>query len=568
MINVLPENLINQIAAGEVIERPYSCVKELVENSIDAEAQNICVEIENGGKTYIKVSDDGCGMDKKDARACFARHATSKITSQDDLSRITTMGFRGEAIPSIASVSAVTLQTRKRGEFIGTLIVCEGGKIVKYQECGTKEGTQFEVKNLFYNTPARQKYLKADSTEFQHMVSIMTSFALSHPWISFKLIHNGKSILDLPGGQSPLDRVRYVLGREVAENVMPVFAGGISLKIEGHIGKPSIARATRDYQYLFINRRDVKNPALAFAVKECFKSLIPANQYPLFVLNIEIDPTQVDVNVHPRKTEVRFVNQSEIFKKLQNAVYEVFKKYSLAPRITFAENVPRAASPSDIQNAIKFTEEISAAAVMRDHQPLTKRDDISIIPIAQVANSYIIAQSEEGLTLIDQHAAHERVMYERLLSEFTEKSCVTSQPLLLPTTLELSHKEVQILNDNLEVFKTLGFDIESFSGNTISIDAVPNEIANKEDIATLVRGLIDDIVNSKKPSNMQGRIEQMLHFMACRSAVKFGQRLTYDEQVQLIYDLEKTERKFTCPHGRPTMIELTFDELDKRFGRK
>ncbi|MEK7098256.1 MAG: DNA mismatch repair endonuclease MutL, partial [Patescibacteria group bacterium] len=244
--------MINQIAAGEVVERPASCIKELVENSIDAEAQSIIVEVESGGKTYIKVADDGFGMDKKDAKNCFLRHATSKIISQEDLCRITTMGFRGEAISSIASVSIMNLQTKKRGEMVGTAVSCEGGRITKCDECAARTGTQIEIKNLFYNTPVRQKYLKADTTEFQHVLEFMTAAALSHQWVSFKLVHNGKMILDLPAGQSMLDRIRYVLGRETADNVIPVFDAGISMKIEGYVGKPVVASSYRDNQYIFV----------------------------------------------------------------------------------------------------------------------------------------------------------------------------------------------------------------------------------------------------------------------------------------------------------------------------
>jgi DNA mismatch repair protein MutL len=568
IISTLPENLINQIAAGEVVERPASCIKELIENSIDAEAGKIVLEVESGGKTYIKISDDGFGMDKKDAKLCFERHATSKIKTQEDLSHINSMGFRGEALASIASVSVVTLKTKKRGDFVGTLTYLEGGRLLKNENCATSEGTQIEIKNLFFNTPARQKYLKADTTEFQHILSVVQGFALSHPQISFKLIHDGKVILDLPGGHSPLDRIRYVLGRDTAENVVPVFTGSVSIKIEGYVGKPNIARGSRDRQHLFINHREVQNNALSFAIKDCFRTLISDGKYPLFVINIEMDPTQVDVNVHPRKSEVRFVNQREMFKKVQETVKASLQKHMLTPQMSSRDFAPPSAG--DTQDAMQFTENFAAPQGQdRPHQPLEDSvEGISMFPIAQIANSYIITQNEEGLNLIDQHAAHERIMYERLTTEYQEKSSVGSQPLLLPTSLELDHKDLELLKSNMEVFETLGFELEEFSGNTVSVNAVPSALSNREDLATAILGLLDDIRNSIKPSTLQGRIEQTLTFIACRSAIKFGQKLSFEEQIQLIKDLEKLERRYTCPHGRPTMIQLTFNELEKRFGRK
>ncbi|MBU1992165.1 MAG: DNA mismatch repair endonuclease MutL [Patescibacteria group bacterium] len=560
VINVLPENLINQIAAGEVVERPASCVKELLENSIDAEARNIHIEIENGGKTYIKVVDDGFGMDKKDAKMCFSRHATSKITSQEDLARIDSMGFRGEALASIASVSHLKLQTKKRGEMVGTLVVMEGGRLTKYEECAAREGTQIEIKNLFANTPARLKYLKAETTEFQNVLSFVTGIALSHPWLAIKLLHNGKPILDLPGGQSPLDRVRYVLGRETADNVIPIFHAGVSMKIEGYLGKPALARSNSDHQYISVNNRPVQNAAVAFAVKDSFKTLLPHGKYPLFVINIGLDPTQVDVNVHPRKLEIKFLNQQEVFSKVRGTVSASLDKFMLAPKITgMPTGVPQ---QSQTQETMGFSAQFAAIPQERDHQ------SIQMTPVAQIANSYIIAQDEEGLLLIDQHAAHERVMYERLMREYKEKSTISSQPLLLPVNIDLDPKDAEILNGNLKHLEELGFAIEPFSGNTFAVNAVPSPLSTNEDAGEVLRGLVDDIKDSTALSNVQGRKEELLNYIACRSAIKFGQRLSYEEQVRLIYDLEHTEKRFTCPHGRPTMIQLTFDELEKRFHRK
>ena len=606
-IQVLPDKLISQIAAGEVVERPASVVKELIENSLDASATRLIIEVEKGGQDLIRITDNGSGMTQKEAPLAFARHATSKIATADDLFNITTMGFRGEALASIASVAQIKMQTKRTKDPTGTELTLEGGQIKTQTETGCPNGTLIEVRNLFFNVPARRKFLKAPGTEFQYILNLVNNLALSHPTIHFKFFHNRRLIFDLPPVENELDRFRILLGREFAEHAIPVFYESTFLKIRGFVGIPDLARTKRTHQYLFVNHRPIQNNALAYAVSEGYQSLIPERSYPVFVLKIEIDPKLVDVNVHPRKTEVRFINPQELFQKVKQSVQTALDKNILTPTLTpimpksgqgmpdsdrkSAPSTPNQ-TPSDspkeqqIRQALHFTKDFARTAqnikTAAENQAagqltadlaqpeLATPQEIGLEPIAQLAESYLIAKDEEGITIIDQHAAHERILYAKLMENLDRQEPVT-QPLLLPLNFELSFREVTVLKSERPLLKNLGFEIENFGGNTFTVSAIP-ACLNQEDIDKVIKGLLDDLIDETSGADsatkeIRRRQEKVIHYIACRAAVKFGRELTEEEQLALLKRLKQVEQKYTCPHGRPTMIKLTFEELEKRFKR-
>jgi DNA mismatch repair protein MutL len=585
IIKLLSENLINQIAAGEVVERPSSVVKELVENSLDAGADNIVVEVKESGKRLIKVTDNGKGMSADDLEMALERHATSKISSEDDLWKIRSMGFRGEALASISSVSRLSIRSRRADDISGRELNCEGGDIVTMKDVGMPVGTQVEVCDLFFNTPARQKYLKKEGTELSNISSTLNAVALANPGIAFRLIHNGKLVFDLPKVTDFISRISDVFGNATADAMLPVFYGGGTLKMDGFIGKPVISRSTSKYQYFFVNGRPVYHGLFANMIKSAYHSMLMENKKPVFLININIDPALIDVNVHPRKLEIRFENQQEILKIIYGMVKVALEKNNLtpkgftesrsymsdkfpqreamgvaAPRSSFATGGEFRAKPNmvNVQEAIDFSRNFIGE---RDNEK-----KVSMISISQVANSYIVAQNEEGLVLIDQHAAHERVHYEQLMDQFENQEKVV-QPLLIPLSIEFSHDEAQLVEENMEVFNGLGFEIEPFGGKTYVVNAVPRFLA-KEDLDVVILGVVDDILNEKNASKLHGRTEDIINYMACRSAIKFGQKLSIGEMQALIEQMDGLKRPYTCPHGRPSMVSLSLGELEKMFGRK
>lgn len=596
IIKILPESLINQIAAGEVVERPASAVKELVENSIDAGATEVIVEIKDAGKTFIKISDNGCGMSAEDLELALQRHATSKISDELDLWKIKTMGFRGEALASIASVSKLIIRSKRTDDLSGMELQTEGGEIRIKQEVGMRNGTQVEVYNLFFNTPARQKYLKQDSTELNHIMSILNTIALGNPGLAFKLVHNEKIIFDLVKSSDLISRVADIFGGSTADAMLPVFYGGSAFQIDGFIGKPLLSRTTSQHQYFFVNKRPIQHHLLANTIKTAFHSMLMENKKPVFVLNITIDPSLIDVNVHPRKTEIRFEDQQSMIKVVYGCIKTALEKNNLIPKgFTESRRYMSDSFPMDERN-LKF----SGIQISNDESRVENQDGLqkpdfgvksvpwqtlradnvqwenenlgqfqsgpSMKSITQISNSYIVAENENGLILIDQHAAHERVRYEQLMEQF-ENQEKSVQPLLMPLQMEMTNEEIALVNSNKNIFDGLGFEIEPFGGTTFIVHAVPAFLA-KEDVEQVIKGVLDDILNQKSPSKMQGKVEEILTYMSCRSAIKFGQKLNQPEMQALIIQMEKSKRPFTCPHGRPTMISLTLSELEKMFGRK
>lgn len=574
IIKLLPENLINQIAAGEVVERPASVVKELVENSLDSGATAVTIDIKEGGEGFIKVGDNGCGISKEDLKLAVKKHATSKINAEGDLWGISTMGFRGEALSSIASVSKLTIKSKQKGELAGNQIDYEEGEVTGTQEVGMSEGTRVEVYDLFYNTPARKKYLKNPGTEFSHISVYFNTIAMANPHIHFKLFTEGRIVSDFPKVSKLIDRIPYIFGDETANAMIPVFYGGSDVKIDGLIGKPFLSRTNSQHQYIFVNGRPIRHPLLANRIKDAYHSMLMEHKKPVFMLNISIDPALIDVNVHPRKLEIRFQNQENVIKAVYGCVKKALEKSNLSyhaydsfmkiPDSVEPTKIASAPSFASSQYAMDFSRQILKA---RERQSLEKLDGSMVLTkaISQVANSYIVAENEDGLILIDQHAGHERVRYEELMDQFENKE-KSVQPLLVPQSQELTNEEIALVEEKKEIFEKLGFDMEGFGGNTFIVRAVPACLAN-EDIGEVIKGVLDDLMNDKPPTTMQGKIERMITYMACRSAIKFGQKLSIDEMQSLILQMEKLKRPYTCPHGRPTSVSITLGELEKMFKR-
>jgi len=570
IIKILSEHLINQIAAGEVIERPASCVKELVENSVDAGASEIIIEINDGGKTLIRVSDNGCGMSKEDSQKSFLRHATSKISNEYDLWNIRTFGFRGEALASIASVSQMVLKTKLKNENAGIEISCVAGEIKTISECGMRDGTSIEVHNLFFNTPARQKYLKKDVTELSQIISFLHAAALANINISFRFIHNGRLQFDLPKTDNMLRRISDIFGKSTADAMIPIFYGGSDFKIDGFIGKPVISRSDSRHQYIFVNGRPIQHKLVSFRIKDAFHSMLMGDKKPVFIINIKIDPSLIDVNVHPRKIEIRFEDEHRLLGVVYSATKAALESHNLTPKAfietqrymsdRFPDYIP--STPNITQN---FAQTHTQDSIQKSFDlPMVKK--FSMKAVTQVSNSYIVAENDEGLVLIDQHAAHERVRYFELLEQFNSNK-KNIQPLLVPETLSLSLDESVLLSDSMEIFSGLGFEIEKGPGNELVLYSVP-AVLSSEDIVDVINGVLYDLSNEKQSNNVKGRVETVMHFMACRSAIKFGKKLTIDEMDALLARMEEIEKPYTCPHGRPTMIKLTFNELEMMFGRK
>ncbi|MBD3270513.1 DNA mismatch repair endonuclease MutL, partial [Candidatus Peregrinibacteria bacterium] len=483
-IKLLDEKLINQIAAGEVVERPASIVKELIENSIDANANQIVVEVDRSGEEKIRITDDGVGMSKEDAILCLERHATSKIATLEDLKNIKSMGFRGEALASIASVSKMKINTKRRGENVGTELFIDGGKLEYVKDKGIPEGTVLEIRELFFNTPARKKFLKSDNVEYQNILDVIINAALAYPEIAFKLIKDQRPIFDLPKARDLLMRIRAVLGKNISDDMIDVFYGGVNMKMTGFIGKPSIARASKNLQYFFVNNRPIKSHVLSYAVKQAYHSLIPKERNPVFVINFDLSPELVDVNVHPRKSEVKFKDEREIFRILTSASKKALEINILAPKFSYDQpsNFYQEKRPEGIAEQLNFNEvkERKHALVQSDqkndqmavasetkYNPVTEVSneksflDEEIEVIGQFDDSFIICKKGENLVLIDQHAAHERVRFEMLKSEDESKEKVI-QNLLTPISFELNHQDMDILNSNKAVFESIGVSIEHF----------------------------------------------------------------------------------------------------------
>lgn len=658
-IRLLSEQVANQIAAGEVVERPASVVKELVENALDAQATRITVEIQAGGRSLIRVTDDGVGMSRDDALLCLERHATSKIQSADDLSQIRTMGFRGEAVPSIASVSRMTLTTRERegaGES-GTQIVLQGGRIVEVKEAGAAPGTSVEVRNLFFNMPARRKFLRSEETERAHIQHYLSLAALAFPEVAFNFLDDQRVIWQLPqclrepgpGSELPAlrERLRGLYGADLKLLAVDYSASAPTnpaaaeegsdrgtLRVWGFIGAPGVSRATRDEQHLFVNRRPVENRALNFALLEGYHTSLMKGRYPVCCLFLEIEPAVVDVNIHPAKREVKFHQDHFVRRVVTQAVREVLLDFHGSSNAAATPATPglegtgsqprpdlRLSGVADRKPGVtEFPGEIDTrvapaptpapepladlvpgiprlAAQWKAPAPELNRAGPGLAPppaatvsptagagmpqsraeepvpllrvplrlLGVIGQLYVVLESDRGLVLLDQHAAHERILFEQMLNRL-EQGEAASQRLLLPETIELSVRDAQFLREQLACLTRLGVGLSEFGERTFLLDSLP-PFVKAADARHFVLEMLDGLKAAGEGVNTWRLAEQTVAKTVCRHAVKANDSLTDAELENLVNDLRQCAMPYTCPHGRPTLIEMNFRELEKKFGR-
>ncbi len=625
-VQPLDETVVNRIAAGEVVERPASAVKELVENALDAGATRIEVEVEMGGRKLIRVRDDGIGMTRDDALRALERHATSKIASDADLLQIQTLGFRGEALPSIASVSKLELITRAFEEPIGTRIVVEGGEIRTVEEVGAPIGTTVTVRDLFYNVPARLKFLKTVATELGHIVETMTRYSFAYPDVSFRLIHERQELLFTPGTGDLLAAVASVWGREMVRGMVSVDWTHEGVRVRGLIAPPHHTRPTRQHQYFYVNLRPVRNKTLSAALDEAYKSLTPEKRYPACVLLVDINPRLVDVNVHPAKIEVRFQKEHGVFEAVYEAIRRSLLEHGMIPS---ALPPQREASPASPPAPVEVEAPPDAETLHRillqraglpetppapEPAPLAEPhadpfrgrprpvtppapepaespqpsllepatspsaepppqtahlpfahllDDLQIL--GQVQNTFIVASTRHGLVIIDQHVAHERVLYEQFL-QGRGTTPVPVQRLLTPEPLTLSRRDAILLQEKLPELQAIGFELEPFGADSFLVRGVPAALKNHDPIQTL-RDIVDELVELSVSKRLPVAREQVWITTACKLAVKAGDPLRMPEMQKLIEDLAKTENPYLCPHGRPITLTISWSELERRFKR-
>lgn len=577
-IHVMSDDLANKIAAGEVVERISSVVKELVENSIDAASKSIKVELIDSGTKIIKVIDDGIGMDSDDALRAFMRHATSKLIKEDDLFFINTLGFRGEALPSIASVSKVELIT-STGD-VGTKINISGGKIISNEPSHARVGTSIEIKDLFYNTPARLKYLKSDATELANVTSYIEKLALSHPNISFYLSNNDHKIVYTSGSNNLLKTIHEIYGYTVSSNMISIKASNDDYEVTGYIAKPSVLKSNRNHMTTIVNGRLVKNMDVNKAINEGYHTFKPDIKYPVVVLNIETDPTLIDVNIHPTKQDIKFSKIEELTSLLSKTINEALKNTLLIPKIevkvpdvSFNEiSMPFVSEDSEVYNNIEqeelnFKEEVNfddnTTDTIKEVEPTIK--ELELYPVGIVMGTYIVAQNQEGMYLIDQHAAQERINYERVLHALSN-DCIFTTPLLVPISIELSSSEFMRIKENVHTLTEMGFLIEEFGINTFIVKQHPTWL--REGLETeSVRKIFDIIIEGKYLFDRLKFQDHIAATMACKMSVKGNEAITLEQAENILADLVLCDNPYNCPHGRPTIITFTRYELERMFKR-
>ena len=598
-IQLLPDNIANQIAAGEVIQRPASAVKELMENAVDAGATEIRLIVNDAGKSLVQVIDNGSGMSDTDARMCFERHATSKIRSIEDLFQIRTMGFRGEALASIAAVSQVELKTRRASDEAGIYIEIDNSVVRKQEPVAFPQGTSFAMKNLFFNVPARRNFLKSNASELRHIVDEFTRVALAFPHIFFSLTSNGQQIYHLEAG-SLKQRVVQLLGSSYASKLVSVKEETDYMNIHGFVGKPDTARKTRGDQYFFVNNRYIRSAYLNHAVMNAYQQMIPADSYPMYALFIDLDPAQVDVNVHPTKQEIKFEDEKIIYAFVQAAVKHALAQFSVTPTLDFDLDATIQSLPS-IQQPFteRKQEEISASSIFRGftqkgqahfiegsglknwkefyepaagteverptlRHPLSDPDLISGTDLTQVLNTYILVPYREQFILVHQQQAHERVIYEKLKKASREKP-VPTQRSIFPTQVETSPTDAAIMEEIIPELHSLGYHIEPFGGSSFVVQGIPADVEAGFEKA-VVEGLLEQYKHSVTEPGFSKR-EQLVRSLARQSAIRSGSRLTDREMKQLVTDLFGCETPNVTADGRPTYLEFSRDQLEKMFDR-
>ena len=613
-IKLLSEQVANQIAAGEVVERPASVVKELVENALDAGAKKITVEVKAGGRSLIRVTDDGHGMSRDDALMSLERHATSKISRAEDLASITTMGFRGEAVPSIASVSRFMLTTREADSETATQIIINGGKMISVKETGAAMGTEVEVRSLFYNLPARRKFLRTEETERSHVQHMLTLMALAHPEVAFTFRHNDREVwrllAEIGTGAAALERRLRALWGEGVRLIEIDCTGELdrrpfdekdapakACRIWGFMGAPGVSRSNRSNQHVFVNCRPIDNVGLGMALREGYHTALMKGKYPVCCLFLEIDPGEVDVNIHPAKREVKFHREREVRRFVAEAVREGLADFHSQESEDRGEKLESAVagdfgleatdvsvepmvkqkpldmgfsqppSPTHKENVAPLVPEPST---LSPQPPPTTRSSPPLLQVplrilGVVGKLYVVLESDRGLVLMDQHAAHERVLYEQLLEQM-ERQETASQKLLLPETVELSATDAQFVTEQMKTLNRLGVGISAFGERTFLLDALPPFVKVK-DTKGFVLSLIDELKAAGQGVNSMRLGEGMVIMTVCRQAIKANDALAGPELEKLLEDLRHCTMPYTCPHGRPTLIEMSYPELEKKFGR-
>ncbi len=623
-IKILSADVANKIAAGEVVERPASVVKELIENAVDADSTSIRVEIRAGGKRLIRVTDNGTGMEREDALLALERHATSKVSRIEDLENIQTFGFRGEALASIASVSNFELLTRTTDAIQGTKINVDSGVFRSVEESGCSPGTHISINNLFHNVPARLKFLKTDTTEINHITKQVTWAALAHPKIHFVLSHNGKTVLDVRACDSNIERARLIYGKEFADNLIEFDEELPDFKLSGLLGKPEFTKPNRDYQLFFMNQRPIRSPMIGAALKEALGATVQSGRLAVAILFMTLEPDTVDVNVHPAKIEVRFKNERTIFTGIVKMIRSVINKEKFIPKIeTTTETQPTPIEKSNIETKTPIsskqftrprptiapeietetpdatkTEEKATKAVeteRKETEPIEEvetepsNDDTKTVvqPSQQTIpegatlklldfenvelktnlfKTYIVAEGEDKVFFIDQHVAAERVLYERFVNQLKSDG-IPVQGLLLPVTVEVTPQQLAILKVHAEMFSKVGFELEEFGANTILIRAIPAPLPTRT-AAQTITDLLDKLPDQPHEEvELPKAIDDALITLACRSAVKAGDTLDSKEMINLVRELSEAKLPFNCPHSRPIIIEMGRDELERRFHR-
>lgn len=611
-IKILDSHLVNQIAAGEVIERPSSVVKELLENSLDAGATEINIEIEGAGSKLIRIRDNGCGIEKDELVLALSRHATSKIQVLDDLEHIDSMGFRGEALASICSISRFKIASRTASSANGWQVTAEGSsKVSGLDPCSHPVGTMVEVYDLFFNVPARRKFLRTQQTEFNHILETVNRLALSRFDVSFLLKHDGKTILQLSSAATQKEktaRVGKIVGGEFVQNALSLDAGLTGLHLAGWISQPTHTRSQADLQYFYINRRVVRDKTLSHAIRQAYQDVIYQQRYPVVVLYLTVDPELVDVNVHPTKAEVRFRESRLIHDFVAKSIRGALAVGKRAPDVQANSNTAAATTPVASSSVVtyetqtkrnfvvpqrnfssgfkqqslsliaaeesaiyeEFTTFAKKTAPLLNEKLVEQKTSPTTVPplgfaLAQLHNIYILAQNSDGLVLIDAHAAHERINYEKLKNAY-HSAVISAQTMLLPTTIVLNQTEINCLETNLEVLQKLGFDVTRSGPEKILVRAVPT-LLQEADVEQLVRDVVADLLTHESCDSIVKNTNKILATMACHSSVRANRRLSIDEMNALLRELEKTERGGQCGHGRPTWVQLTMTDLDKLFLR-
>jgi len=569
-IKVLDQKVVSQIAAGEVVERPASVVKELVENSLDAGASQISIEVRGSGISLIRVTDNGSGIPSLEVEVAFSRYATSKVSSVDDLASISSLGFRGEALPSIAAVAQVDMVTCAAGESAGEHLSLESGVIADRASQGRSQGTTITVRNLFRRVPARLKFLKSPATENSHIAHVVSEYALAFPEVKFALSIDGRAVLRTPGSGQLLDSMIEVYGLVVAQNMVEIgsrnseWQGGKttpSLLITGMISSPIISRSNRDYLSFFVNRRWIGSRSLAWAVEEAYHGLLMQGRHPLAIITISLPPDEVDVNIHPAKAEVKFRNERAIFGAIQKAVRATLVELAPVPRIeevAITYNKPPTLSQELWSLPTKETD-FTTSPLVSQQTPIVSLPALRIL--GHLSSSYIVAEGPDGLYLIDQHAAHERIVYEKIKRQRSLQE-IEIQGLLEPVTFEVSPQQDEVLKHSYQELVEFGFSIEPFGDRTYLIRAVP-ALLDQKDWLGMLRELLDESSGGDKGE----WTEKIAISLACHSAVRAGQVLNHDEMRELVRQLEQASLPRTCPHGRPTVIHLSSQQLEREFGR-